>query len=327
MQVRFTRLALVVVALSVAAAGCGRYSISSIRSAKAFQDANKLYQKADYEAAAARYEDSIRHNPDLGFAYFFLGHSHEQLYKPGKQGDPANMKHLEEAAKYYRIAVDKLKDATDPKEKEVRRNAYEYLIAVYGQDKLDDFSKAEPVARELIALDPTDPTTYRILGTLYEDQGRFEDAERELLKSVDVRPSDALGYQMLAAYYERQNDFDKLMQAWQKRAAAEPKNPEAWHTIGVYYFNKVFNDKKMPRAQALDYLLKGLEGEDKALALNAEYYDAVIFKNILLRQQALYERDPAKVKRLIEEADVLFKKAEQLKQKQTGTGAGKSAGS
>ena len=178
MQVRFTRLALVVVALSVAVAGCGKYSISNIRSAKAFQDANNLYKKADYEGAAARYEDSVRHNPDLGFAYFFLGHSHEQLYKPGKQDDPANVKHLEEAAKYYRIAVDKLKDSTDPKEKEVRRYAYEYLIAVYGQDKLDDFSKAEPVARELIALDPTDPSTYRVLGVLYEDQGRFEDAER-----------------------------------------------------------------------------------------------------------------------------------------------------
>jgi hypothetical protein len=76
MQVRFTRLAVLVVALSAAAAGCGKYSISNIRSAKAFQDANALYTRGDYAGAAVKYQDSITLNPDLGFAYFFLGHSH-----------------------------------------------------------------------------------------------------------------------------------------------------------------------------------------------------------------------------------------------------------
>src|SRR6187399_3117177 len=153
MQARFTRLAVLVVALSAAAAGCGKYSISNIRSAKAFQDANVLYTKSDWAGAAARYEDAITFNPNLGFAYFFLGHSHEQQFKPAKRADPANMAHLKEAAKYYRIAVDKMKDSTDPKEQMVRRYAFEYLIAIYGHDKLDDFAQAEPVARELIALD------------------------------------------------------------------------------------------------------------------------------------------------------------------------------
>jgi tetratricopeptide (TPR) repeat protein len=327
MQVRFARLALIVVALAVATAGCGKYSISNIRSAKAFQDANNLYKKADYAGAAARYEDAITHNPDLGFAYFFLGHSHEQLFKPALKDDPANLKHLEEAAKYYRIAVDKLQGAQDPKEQQVRRYSYEYLIAAYGPDKLNDFAKAEPVARELIALDPSDPTTYQILGKLYEDQGRFEEAEQELLRAIAARPSEALGYQILAAFYGRQGDFAKTMEAWNKRAAAEPKNPEAWHTIGVYYQNQVFNNKQLPRAQALDYTLKGLAAEEKALSLNAEYYDAVVYKNILLRQQALYERDPAKVRRLIEEADQLLKLSNEIKIKQAGTEAGKAAGS
>jgi hypothetical protein len=89
----------------------------------------------------------------------------------------------------------------------------------------------------------------------------------------------------------------------------------------------VFNNKQLPRAQALDYTLKGLAAEDHALSLNAEYYDAVVYKNILLRQQALYERDPAKVRRLIEEADQLLKLSTEIKTKQAGTEAGKAAGS
>jgi len=318
MQSRFTRLAVLVVALSAAAAGCGKYSISNIRSAKAFQDANVLYTKSDWAGAAARYEDAITFNPNLGFAYFFLGHSHEQQFKPAKRADPANMAHLQEAAKYYRIAVDKMKDSTDPKEQMVRRYAFEYLIAIYGHDKLDDFAQAEPVARELIALDPQDPSTYRILATLFEEQGRFDEAEQQYLKAIEVKTNDPVGYQMLAGYYQKQGNFAKMMETWNKRAQAEPKNPEAWHMIGSYYQSQAFGDKKLPRATALDYVLKGIEAEDKALALSPDYYEAVLYKNILLRQQALYEKDPAKIKKLIEDADVLFKKANDLKKKADG---------
>jgi tetratricopeptide (TPR) repeat protein len=139
MQVRFSRLAVPVLLLGVTlAAGCGKYSISNIRSAKAFQDANALYTRADWAGASAGYEEAIRLNPDLGFAYFFLGHSYEQQYKPTRKDDPANVEHLRKAAENYRLAVDKMKDAQNPKEQQVRRNAFEYLIAVYGSDKLND---------------------------------------------------------------------------------------------------------------------------------------------------------------------------------------------
>lgn len=321
MQVRFTRLAVLVVALSAVAAGCGKYSISNIRSAKAFQDANALYMKADYKGAVPLYEKSVTLNPDLGFAYFFLGNSYDNLYKPLKKDDPANQGYAEKAAAAYRMAIDKLAKTTNPKEMEFRRNSYEYLIALYGQDKLNDFGKAEPVARELIALDPQDPSTYRILAKLYEDQGRFDEAEKELLASIDVKPAEALGYQMLAAYYNRRGDFEKTMEAWNRRAAAEPKNPEAWHTVGVYYQDKVFRDKRLPRATALQYTLSGIEAENKALSLSPDYYEAITFKNILLRQQALYEKDPAKQKALLAEAEILLKRALELKAKQEGAAA------
>ena len=38
--------------------------------------------------------------------------------------------------------------------------------------------------------------------------------------------------------------------------------------------------------------MKGIAAEDKALALNAEYFEALTYKNILLRQQANYREGP-----------------------------------
>jgi tetratricopeptide (TPR) repeat protein len=322
MQVRFVRPVVLVVAMGVAAAGCGKYSISNIRSAKAFQDANNLYKKNDYKAAAARYEDSVHFNPDLGFAYFFLGNSYDNLYKGAKKGDPENDAYLEKAAGHYRTAIQKLANSTDPKEKQIRRYSFEYLIALYGSDKLNDFSKAEPIAKELIAVDANDSTTYQMLAKLYEDQGRFDDAEAQLLKAIQVNPKEATGYQILAAYYNRQGDFPKTMEAWNKRAEMEPNNAEAWHTVGVYYQDKVFKDKRLSSKVALEYVLKGIEAENKALAINAEYFEALTYKNILMRQQALYIRDPKAQKELLAEADVLLSKAMEVRKKQNeGAGA------
>jgi tetratricopeptide (TPR) repeat protein len=330
MRARFVRLAVLVAAMSVGAAACGKYSISNIRSLKAFQDANALYKKGEYSRAAQRYTDAVTLNPDLGFAYFFLGNSYDNLYKPGRRGEPENDANLPKAAENYRLAVEKLSNSTDPKELEIRKLAFEYLIAAYGPDKLNDFSKAEPVAKQLIALDPNESTSYHLLGRMYEDVGRYEEAEQMLQKAISLRPNEALGYMLLAGYYNRQGQFDKTIEAWKTRAKAEPNNPEAWHTIAVYYFDKLHRDTtfvKENRQKALDYVLDGIDAENKALALNGQYFEALSYKNILLRQQALLEKDPAKIKQLIQEADVLKAKAEDLQKKQNAAaGAAGSPG-
>jgi tetratricopeptide (TPR) repeat protein len=327
MQFRLTRLVVLALALSVGAAACGKYSISNIRSLKAFQDANGLYSKKEYAAAVARYEDAIRFNPDLGFAYFFLGNSHDFMYKPARKGEAENDGHLVKAAENYRIAIEKLKNSTDPKEQEIRKLAYEYLIAVYGADKLADFAKAEGVAKELIALEPDQPANHQLLARLYQDQGRFEEAEAEYKRAIEIRPNDPLGYQLLAGFYNTQGEFDKTMEAWHQRAEHEPNNPEAWHTIGHYYYEKVFKDQNVPRAQAIEYTRRGIEAENRALALNGEYVEALVMKGVLLRIQGNFERDPARQKALTEEADQLREKALEVQKKQNlGAAAGSGPG-
>jgi len=316
MFVRLTRLAVVVLAVGVGTAGCGKYSISNIRALKAFQDGNASYRKAEYKKAVDLYQASVHHNPDLGFAYFFLGNSYDNLYKPAKKGDPANDANLPKAIENYKMAIDKLAASSEPKEQEIRKLAYEFLIAAYGPEKLNDFSQAEPLARQLIAVDPNDPARYQTLGKLYEDQGRFEEAEAEFRKAIDVKPTDPLGYQVLAGYYNRRGEFDKTIDAFQQRADREPNNPEAWHTIGSYIQDKVHRDKGLDKKKQMDYILAGIAADDKALALNAEYFEALTYKNILLRMQANLEKDPVKQKQLIQQADDLQKKAMAVRDKQ-----------
>jgi tetratricopeptide (TPR) repeat protein len=317
---RLGRVVIIVAGLALATTACGQYSIGNIRALKAFKDANDLYKKSEFKAAAAGYEEALQRNPEFfGITYFFLANSYDNLYKPAKAGDPENDAYLQKAVENYKLATEKIKD-TDPQGPQIRKLAYEYLIATYN-DKLHDLEKAEPVAHQLIQMEPNDPVNYEALGKLYEDAGRYDEAEAMFLKAVDVRPNDPMVYQALAGYYNRQGQFEKTMEAWYKRADHEPNNPEAWHTISTYYADDLLRDKHLTKDKQKEYIEKGLATEERALTLNAEYFEAWSYKSILLHLQANLEKDPAKQKELVRQADDANSKAIVIRNKQQAAGA------
>jgi len=302
-------------------AGCGRYSLSSLKAAKAFKDANQSYQLKEWKKAAESYEavvgnESARQtSPAFNLAFFFLGNSYDQMYKPAKQGDPQNDQYIQKAIENYRKAADNI---SDPKWK---KSSLEYLAAAYGSDKLNDPAKAEPVYKEIIALDPTSPENYLALAKLYEDAGRYDDAEAQYAKAKEVKPNDPSVLAALAGYYNRQGDFEKTIEALQQAAALEPNNPEGYHRVATFYWEKANKDYRLSPAQKKDYILKGLAMEDKALSLNPDYMDAITYKNILLRLEAHDEKDVKKQKELLDEADKLRNKVmDAQNRKKTGKG-------
>jgi len=121
----------------------------------------------------------------------------------------------------------------------------------------------------------------------------------------------------LAGYYNRQGQFDKTIEALEQRAKAEPNNPDAYQTIAAYYWDETRGDSSLTEAQKREFVAKGIEAVDKALALKAEFVEALTFKGLLLRLQANLEKDPAKQQALIKEAVALSDKANDLKKAQT----------
>src|SRR6185436_4911743 len=117
-----------VLGLCVAAAGCGKYSVGTLKAIKSFKDGNLAYAQKDWKKSVEKYEAVVEHEdsfaqvPQLATAYFFLGNSYIQL-----------------AIENYRKAADKNAD------KQWKKSSLEYLAAAYGPDKLNDAAKAEPV--------------------------------------------------------------------------------------------------------------------------------------------------------------------------------------
>jgi tetratricopeptide (TPR) repeat protein len=304
----------ILLGLSVATTACGQYSLSALSGRKAIREAHELYKASKWEEAAERYEDAVNADPTLRGAHFFLANSYDNLYKPSRAGEPENDAYMQKAIEWYKKAAEK-----EP-EPLLRQRAMQYLVAAYGPEKLNNPAEAEPIVKQMIEMDPNEYLNYVELSKIYENAGRYDEAEAQLLKAKEVKPQQAEVYAALSAFYNRQGEFDKTVDALNMAADLQPENPQGYQLVAVFYWEKAFKDKRLTAAQQGEYIAEGLEATNKALKLNPEYVDALTYKNILLRMQANLEKDVKKREALIREADELRNRSQELsKRKASGS--------
>ena len=316
----------VVAMLMVPLAAC-QY-LDQVSAMRTFKEANSAYGRGDYETAAERYGEILEIleagssdqllNEQLTATYFYIANSYDNLYKPSRRGEADNDRFLEDAIHYYELASEEI---TDPN---LQRLAMQYLVSAFGPDKANDPASSEPVLRQMILLDPENPDNYFALANLYEQSGLFEDAEAVMLEVRNLRPDDPIVYLQLAGFYNRSGEFELTIDALEQRARIEPDNPEAFYTISTFYWEKAFRDFRITQDQKAEYIAAGIAAADSAIGLNDRYVDALVYKNILLRMQANMTTDLDEQEALIEEADELRNRAEEL-QKQQQAGAAPAA--
>ncbi len=301
------------IGLSVTLAGCGY--MNQVRAMKAFKDGNKAYAASDWRVAANKYEEAAKLTEGDAACewcpaiYFYLGNSYDNMYRPARKGEKANDELMEKAVANYKLASEKLTEDTSPK----RSLALDFLVAAYGPDKLADPTQAEPVVQRMIQLAPNEPTNYFQLAKIYEDSGEYQLAEETYLKGRDAKPNDPAVYLTVAGYYNRQGDFEKLMENIRKNIELEPNNPEAHYRLATYSWDKASRDFRLSDKEKMTIIEDGLASVNKALEIKPDYIEAMTYKGLLLRTQALVEKDPKKQQELIKEGTALSEKANSMR--------------
>ena len=312
----------VVIAVTAPLASCGFFA--ELTAMRTFKDANMLYGRADYPGAIEEYRNVLEvlgENPDseltqvMTAAYFYIGNSYDNLYKPALRGAPENDGYLDSAVEFYRLGSER---CVDPG---LKKLSMQYLVAAFGSEKKNDPGASEPILRAMIQLDPADPDNYFALARLYEEAGLYEDAEIVMVEVRNMRPEDPTVYLQLAGFYNRGGDFEQTIEALEQRATIEPDNPEAYYTISTYYWEKAFRDFRITQEEKAAYIAAGLAAADQAIGLNQRYTDALVYKNILLRMQANMTDDLGEQEALIAEADELRDRAQQLQEEARGGGS------
>jgi tetratricopeptide (TPR) repeat protein len=307
MSTRLTIVRLMAVGgLSLSLTACGK-----VTAQMSFKDGIGAYQQQNYRTAIAEFEEAVQHDFEYRpYAYFYLANSHDNAFKFTRKGQAENDAHLPEAEKYYKMAFQEIDPASREGQGAIfKKRSLEYLVGLYGPEKLNKPDQALEVGQQIVALDPKDVNNYFGLSKLYKDMGKMEEAEQMLMRAKEAAPNSVDVQLQLAGFYNSQGNFDKTMEAFQSRIQLEPNNPEAYHTVAGYFEEKVRKDYTIKPAVKAEYIKRGIEASDKAIAIKDDYVDAMVMKNLLLRQQALVEKSPAKQQELLKEANALREKA------------------
>ena len=93
---------------------------------------------------------------------------------------------------------------------------------------------------EAIRADPEYPDAHLDLGLTYADQGRADDALRELRRAVDLAPTDPLPRHEFAGVLMDEGDYRGAISSLREVVRIDPGSFDAWLDLGICYAQKGF---------------------------------------------------------------------------------------
>jgi TonB family protein len=179
-------------------------------------------------------------------------------------------------------------------------------------------SSREAALQSALASDPSVIANWVELARLQEQRGAIADAEQALRSALAHSSSASSVMRSLAQFYSRTGQFDKAVAMLESVAAQNPNDPLGHQVVATYYWEKAQKDTSLSREEKLRYIESGIGATDRAIAANADFMEALTYKNILLRLKANLEPDAVRRDSLIAEADLLRNRAIELQKTRSG---------
>lgn len=236
----------------------------------------------------------------------------------------------EDALKLYLEAM-----ALDPEEIRIKKFVAMANMAVYnpGSEHPKDIQALETAIKyfkEYLAAKPEDENAAKFLVTTYMNSRRYDDAIQYFKDWIKVHPEDRQAVQTIAMLYAKKGDFDHSMEWQDNLAKVDPTNAEVFYTIGVTCWDKSYNTPmdQMDGEARKALIDRGMAALEKANSLRADYFESMLYVNLLYREYAKLENDPTKKEELLANATEWQKKAlaarDRVKQKEREEAARKN---
>ncbi len=174
-------------------------------------------------------------------------------------------------------------------------------------EKNADMAAAE--LRNYLKVRPQDRIARDALINLYLNANRTTDAINYFRDWLKDHPADLEAVKSIATLYAKQGNFNESLNWYEKITLLDKGNPEAFYIYGVVCYEKVAKNPPADPAEKLAIITKGEQALDHAIQMKSDYFEAIVYLNLLYRQQALVETDPVKQQDLIKQADALKNKA------------------
>ena len=177
-------------------------------------------------------------------------------------------------------------------------------------EKNADLAIAE--LRKYLRKKPDDRIAREALINLYLNANRTSEAVNYFRDWLQTHPADLEAVKSIATLYAKQGNFNESLNWYEKITLLDAKNPESFYIYGVVCYEKVAKNPPADPAEKMAIIQRGEAALQHSIDLKPDYFESIVYLNLLFRQQALVETDPAKQQALIAQADALKNKAVEI---------------
>lgn len=164
--------------------------------------------------------------------------------------------------------------------------------------------------RQHLELHPADRTATGNLVSLLGPS----DGESLLGSLLQRRPNDPDLHALRAMTRVKLGRDAEALDDYEKAAQLDPKNADRYYVAAVTAY-EVTKRKGLNVEQRREWIRRALSLLDRAEALRKDYFESLVYRNILLRAEAELETDPVRKQKLVSEADAVRARAVALRQK------------
>lgn len=225
----------------------------------------------------------------------------------------------------YQTALAAYQDALrlDPNEKKLHKNiglAYmgQYQPGSKHPKDLEYAAKAIEHLKTYSEAFPQDRKAREFLVSMYLATERYDDAIAFYQQLVQENPKDTKAMQSIAQMYFKKGDVDNALK-WLKRRLDVETSPEAkaevYYFIGVQAWDRSYNFPNIDPVERARIVDEGIDALNKALQVKPEYFEALSYLNLLYREKAKIESDPAKKQEYTDTANKYLQQALELRKK------------
>jgi tetratricopeptide (TPR) repeat protein len=212
----------------------------------------------------------------------------------------------------------------DPNESKLHKNIGLAYMALYQPGSkhpkdLEFANKAIENLKEYLVAHPEDRRAREFLVSMFLQTDKYDDAIAFYQDRLKADPNDTKAMSSLAAMYFKKGDFDQGTTWEEQLVRRDPKNPEPYVMIGVQAWDRSYHYPDIDPAARGKIVDSGLAALDKALKMKPDNFDALTYINLLYREKAKIETDPAKQQEYVATADRYRQQALDLRKKNLAT--------
>jgi tetratricopeptide (TPR) repeat protein len=175
------------------------------------------------------------------------------------------------------------------------------------------FTTAVDAFKKYLDAFPQDAKARDYLFATYANAGKYEEVLNFLLADLKKNPGNLQDHKSIVSIYLR---TQRIKEAYDWIVSHIPKaDAEPYYLVSVYCWDKANRDPTITPEVRSEFVELGLTSVDKAVQLQPEYFDAMVYNNLLYREKAKLQTDEKLKQEYFDKAEEWRNKALALREK------------